>query len=156
MEDIPGYEGMYKISRDGVVYSLKTNKELKSPVSGRYKILNLRKNGKAKSYRIHVLVAMTYLNHKQDGFKLLVDHINNNPLDNRVENLQLVSNRINCIKDNKKVSKYTPFLGVQWVPERSKYKAQISIDGARKSLGHYKCHALAHIAYVKKLNEICY
>ena len=44
--------------------------------------------------------------------KLVVDHINNDPLDNRLENLQLISHRYNLSKDKKGGS--SKFTGVSW------------------------------------------
>ncbi len=32
---------------------------------------------------------------KKNGFKLVIDHINDNPSDNRLENLQIVTHRFN-------------------------------------------------------------
>jgi len=44
---------------------------------------------------------MAFLNHTPCGHKLIVDHINENKLDNRVENLQLITNKQNVIKSIK-------------------------------------------------------
>jgi hypothetical protein len=81
-----------------------------------------------------MLVAMAFLNHKPDGtHKIVVDHINNNKLDNRVVNLQLISQRENLSKDRKDgTSKY---VGVCWKKSRNKWQVDIKIDGKRKYLG---------------------
>jgi hypothetical protein len=70
---------------------------------------------------------------KGDG--LIVDHINQNPLDNRKENLRIVShnfNQHNC-KERKNGSGYR---GV--VKHGNGWMAQISVNGKHKYLGYFK------------------
>ena len=47
---------------------------------------------------VHRVMAYTFLNHKPKGFKIVVDHINNNKLDNSVKNLQLITTFENLAK----------------------------------------------------------
>ena len=62
MRDISGYERLYGITSCGRVWSYRAKKFL-NPGKDRYGYLyvNLYKNGKRKTYRIHRLVAETYL-----------------------------------------------------------------------------------------------
>ena len=113
-KDISGYEGVYQVSSYGNVKSLKRQKwngyamqdvpkrVLKKAIdkTGYYSI-SLSKNGKYKSFRIHKLVAETFLNHTACGYKLVIDHIDNNPLNNNLDNLQLITHKENCTKDKK-------------------------------------------------------
>jgi len=113
-KDIPGYEGIYQVSDLGRVKSLKFNKEkiLKPGVNnhGYYTVVLCK--GKRKTINVHQLVAMAFLNHEPCGYNgLIVDHKDNNPLNNRLSNLQLISQRENTSKDKKGSSKYT---GVSW------------------------------------------
>jgi len=163
-KDIPGYEGLYQVSNLGRVYSLPKEwvtakgtlichkgKILKTGDTGSYLYLNLSINGNSKSYFIHQLVAMAFLGHKPSGYKLVVDHINNNSYDNRPINLQLTTSRYNSSKDKKnKTSKYT---GVYWFKKSNKWKSQITLNGKQKYLGLFKCELSAHHAYQKALNE---
>jgi len=48
-----------------------------------------------KSFKVHKLVAIHFLNHNPCGYKVVVDHIDGNPLNNHVNNLRLVSSREN-------------------------------------------------------------
>ncbi|MCP4354353.1 MAG: hypothetical protein GY793_01730 [Proteobacteria bacterium] len=158
-KDIPNYEGLYQISNLGRVKSLKrisfskrhnkyrtiSERMLKQSISGRYKIVALNNCGKLKSFRVHQLVAIKFLNHKPNRCKLVVDHIDNNPLNNNVSNLQIITNRENTSKDRKNgTSKY---IGVSWCKRSKKWIAYITINGKNKNLGSYDCELNASIAY---------
>ena len=166
-KDIPEYEGLYKVSNLGNIKSLskeillkgkypfiskEKNLKLRKDIQGYLKI-DIRKNQKAKTFKVHQLIAMAFLNHKLDGTtKLVIDHINNNPSDNRLENLQIISNRENSSKDRKnKTSKYT---GVHWSEPRNKWKSQIQLNNKVIYLGLFTSELEAYNAYKNKLNQI--
>jgi hypothetical protein len=79
---------------------------------------------------------------------LTVDHINNNRTDCRIENLQLLSQRVNsrkrCIRNNNT----TGFAGVHWCNRENKYVARIGIDYKRKHLGYFDNPEEAYKAYL--------
>jgi hypothetical protein len=52
----------------------------------------------SKEFRVHQLIAITYLNHVQQNHRLVVDHIDGNKLNNKIENLQIVTNWQNLCK----------------------------------------------------------
>jgi hypothetical protein len=162
-KDVPGYEGIYQVSDMGNVKSLSREvlrngkypiiikEKILKPVlnSNGYLILGLSKNGFIKKITVHTLVAMVFLNHKPDGtHKIVVDHINNNKLDNRLVNLQLISQRENSSKDKKGgTSKY---VGVR-SSAINKWRAEITINGKLKYLGTFTDEYEAHLAYQKAL-----
>jgi len=157
-KDIPQYEGLYQVSSLGNVKSLiKHNglKEriLKPGVDGcGYLFVVITKDKKAKTCTIHKLVAIAFLGHKPDGTqKIVVDHINNIKYDNRIENLQLISQRLNSSKDAKGTSKYT---GVSWYKPLNKWVASIKINGKTKKLGYFENEYDAAKAYQNKLNKL--
>jgi HNH endonuclease len=70
-----------------------------------------------------------------------VDHINNNPLDNRKENLRICSlkdNSRNTRAHTKKARKFSKFKGVSWLKSCNKWRAYIVKDNKQHHLG---CHA---------------
>ncbi len=155
--DVPNYEGVYQVSNLGNVKSLnynKTKKErlLKLTLCGGYLLSYFYSDGKVKKFRVHQLVAMAFLGHEPCGHKVVVDHKNNNPFDNRLENLQLISHRENCSKDKKnKTSKYK---GVSWSKNRNKWVSSIRLNGGRLFLGYFKCETTASLVYQNKLKEL--
>ena len=101
-KDIPNYEGYYQVSNLGNVSRVNSNSNLKAGNTHGYLQVVLCVNKQKKNYKVHQLVAMAFLNHKPCGMKLVVDHINGKKTDNRVENLQVITNRNNRHKILKK------------------------------------------------------
>jgi len=147
-KDIPRYEGKYQVSDKGRVKSMervvkcrggktKINKEkyLKPrEFEGRNYVGLYNGKGVCKRFYINVLMGITFLNHNHDGGNtMVVDHIDNNPMNNVIENLQIISTRMNTSKDKKNTSsKYT---GVCWSKKHNKWKSQIQLNGKHLSLG---------------------
>ena len=151
---IKGYEGIYEVSNLGNVKSLKFNKrKILKGVKDNYGYckIHLYDNNKCKTYRIHQLMAIAFLNHTSNGHKLIVDHIDNNPLNNNLDNLQIITQRQNSLKDKKGTSKHA---GVSWCKTRQKWLAQISLNGKNKHLGYYTNEKQAADAYQYELKKI--
>ena len=116
-----------------------------------YLSVNISKNLKMKTKKVHQLVAIAFLNHKPCGFKLVIDHIDNNPLNNELGNLQIITHRENSSKDRKGLSKHT---GVTWFNRDKVWKSQITINGKNKHLGYFKDETKAAEAYQIALNSL--
>ena len=116
---VKGYEGSYEVSNMGRVKSLERSvscggkggrmivagKMLSVASKMRYFMVGLSKEGKTKSCSIHQLVAIAFLNHIPDGHNVVVDHINSDTRDNRVSNLQLITQIENVKKPRAKYRK---------------------------------------------------
>jgi hypothetical protein len=160
-KDIVGYEGLYQVSNMGNVkslprevfgrgYYMTKEKTLKPGVdTGGYFNVRLCKNGKLSTYTIHQLVAMTFLGHLRCGYDFVIDHINRDKLDNRVENLRVVTNRENC--SNRKRTYTSKYVGVSWDKSRKKWASRMQIDNIYKNLGYFEKEYDAHVAYQNKL-----
>lgn len=93
--DLNGYEAKYKITNDGRVYSEYLGDFIKPFYSkGGYVRVKLNYGDRSKKYMVHRLVAMAFIPNPDN--KPVVDHINRNRADNRVENLQWVTTQENC------------------------------------------------------------
>ena len=154
-KNIPEFQS-YQVSNLGNVRSLKFNKlkVLKKSINkrGRYRV-NLCENGrKLSNCRISQLSAMAFLNHKPCGHKIVVDHIDNNKENDKLYNLQLISNRENTVKDIKRgLSKY---VGVSWHKYQNKWRSTIYIKGKNKHLGYFTDEKEASQAYQNELKKI--
>jgi hypothetical protein len=67
-----------------------------------------------------------------------IDHIDGNPLNNRIENLRAVSHSENCKNARKSKRNSSGVIGVSWNSRNKRWVAYISTDGRRKSLGYFK------------------
>lgn len=90
---ISGFEGLYKISNKGRVKSFhrkkKKGKILSANNKSGYKKINLSKNGKCYSIRIHRLVAEAFIPNPEN--KSQINHLDMNKSNNKVENLEWVT-----------------------------------------------------------------
>lgn len=162
-KDVPEYVGKYQVSDIGRLKSL--SRKVRTGRGGKgfrfvdEKILKpqIRRDGYLysiltkpfRNYAIHQLVAIVFLGHERCGFETVVDHKNNNKLDNRAINMQLVSNRVNSTKDNKNK---TGYIGV--TRQGALFKATIRKNGVSTYLGMFKSADSAHEGYLKARKEI--
>jgi hypothetical protein len=165
-KDVNGYEN-YQVSNFGIVKSkqrfvshfaggkrIKKEKILKliKDKDGYYRVMIYDYKVKPKSISIHQLVAMCFLNHKPNKNTLVVNHINFNKTDNRLENLEIVTNRENTNK--KHIKSASLFTGVSFHRKNNKWQSEITIAGKSKYLGCFNTEIEASEAYQVKLKEI--
>tara|TARA_R110000764_G_scaffold67334_2_gene140067 strand:- start:481 stop:984 length:504 start_codon:yes stop_codon:yes gene_type:complete len=152
-KDVPEYKGHYKVSNLGNVQNVKFawSKDIKHlNTNGRYKVI-LYKNNKTSTISVSALVAIAFLNHKRCGHKLVVDHIDNNQLNDKLYNLQVITQRENLSKDKKTKSGYT---GVYKTSDNYSYYSEIRIGEKRKYLGRFKTKKAASKAYQNELKKL--
>lgn len=154
-KDIKGYEGLYKVSNYGKIISIRRNKIMGFCLAGSgYEMVQLYKNKKPKPSYIHRLVYENFIGELPNNRKMVIDHVDNNKRNNFYKNLQLITNRRNCSKDQNKNKTSSRFIGVRYRPERNKWSAEIRINGKKKFIGNFDCELAAAKAYKDKLKEI--
>ena len=100
-KDIKNFEGIYQISNLGQVKAInykKTGKKriLKQADNGYgYKTVHLTNNGKGKMFTVHRLVAETFIPNTSN--KPIINHIDGNKSNNKVENLEWCTYKENTI-----------------------------------------------------------
>lgn len=87
-KSISGYDGLYLISNKGSIYSYHRKRLLtpKRTPAGYLRITLCDGDGHHKTFSVHRLVAMTFIENPQN--KPTVNHLNEIKDDNRVENLE--------------------------------------------------------------------
>lgn len=95
--DIPGYEGIYRVSSCGEIFSVKRQRERKAfpTARGKHLRLTLSKDGRTKNFRVHQLVLLAFVGEKPIG--LVSRHLNGNGFDNHVTNLAYGTHSENAI-----------------------------------------------------------
>jgi len=108
-----------------------------------YLYIKLNKQGTRtyKSVKTHRLVAFAYLGLDINDHTKQIDHKNHIKADNRVENLQIVTNSQNQF--NRINTK-----GCTFVEKLNKWLAQIQVNKQKKYLGYFDTEEEAHQAYL--------
>ncbi len=148
---IEGYDN-YSVSNRGNVSDDKTGR-IMSPSKNQYGYLevNLHKEGKQKSYLIHRLVGLAFLENPDN--LLEIDHINQIKTDNRIENLRWCSRSNKCRNKKKREGTSSQFKGVCWDKKTNKWTAQITLNGTPKYLGRFEIEEEAHTRWCEAVIE---
>jgi hypothetical protein len=157
-KDIPGYEGIYRMSDLGRVKSLSRER---SNGFGLYTIpdrilrqsnadynslsCSLCKDNKQIKFKIHTLLAMAFLNHTPCGMKRVVDHVKQNRKDNRLTMLKVTSQRENT--NQKHLPSSSKFTGVYFHGTHKKWCSAIRILKEKIHLGAFEKEEDAAEAY---------
>tara|TARA_R110000782_G_scaffold6136_2_gene21089 strand:- start:3548 stop:4057 length:510 start_codon:yes stop_codon:yes gene_type:complete len=141
-----------KVFRDGRIHTFHnrrktwTDRKFRTRLDGYYDFGTGSHNvGTHQNHTVHCVIALCYLGEKPDGYQ--VDHINNIPTDNRLENLQYLPKIDN---DRKRIDhkRGQPIKGYN-VTKYGKCRAIIGHYGKKIDLGSYDTKEEARQAYVE-------
>ncbi len=107
---------------------------IKDKSSG-YVSISLMNKGKIKTIKVHRLVASAFIDSKYRLKELVVNHINFKKDDNRLENLEVITQRENT--NQKHIPSSSKYTGVRWVKDRKTWASGISVNGKYKQLGYF-------------------
>lgn len=103
-KDIRGFEGLYRVSNTGKVFSIRRNIELKGKIDRYgYKMVVLW-NGKNNYRTVHRLVAEAFVEQKE-GCNV-VNHLDCNKLNNNADNLEWTTVKENTIHAYQNIKEY--------------------------------------------------
>ena len=126
-KDIDGYEGRYAVSDYGRTWNYRTGAPIAISKCAPYRIVNgkkcyyrdatrqyyavqLYKNGTGRHIRVHRLVAFAFLDNDDPEHKTVVDHIDNDPMNNMAINLRWASPKGNYDNSKSEEQTYTRWL----------------------------------------------
>jgi hypothetical protein len=93
-KNVVGYEGLYLISSHGRVFSVRSNRTIKTAETrGGYYNVELNLNGKSEKKFVHRLVAEAFIENPHNF--PIVNHKDENPSNNHVENLEWCTYKYN-------------------------------------------------------------
>jgi hypothetical protein len=98
---------------------------------------------KRKPYLLHRIIFMMHHGY----LPKMLDHIDGNPANNRVENLRSATWSQNNLNRGKHKRNTSGYKGVTWVSTAGKYSTRIAIEGKRFFLGYFDNAKDAHKAY---------
>lgn len=159
---ILGYEGLYEVSDQGRVKSLKrtrigkgfcvaevAERILKFTTQRGYRYVILCRESKIRKFLIHRLVAITFLGDIKG--KLVVDHCNRIRDDNRLCNLRYVTMSVNVRNSNGKDS--CGSIGVTYAKRYNIWHARFYYNKKSIHIGNFKTQSEAVTARKKYLAE---
>lgn len=94
-----------------------------------------------KKYLVHRLIFLMHHGYLPTE----VDHINNIPTDNRIENLRSANRAQNCHNQRKKAKNTSGVKNVIWRKDMQKWRVVISANGKRKTFGTFDDLELAEL-----------
>lgn len=102
MKDVPDYEGLYAATSCGKIWDYRRERFLSQWSNGTpYMLVTLCKDGTRKNMRVHRLIAMTYLENPDNLPH--VEHENQNPKDNYLNNLRWSDVTVNSCNRRKNI-----------------------------------------------------
>ena len=161
---VKNYEGLYEVSNFGRIKSLKKTIVNKSGRINRhtkekivrsynhdgYRRIRLTKSGKGNQVLVHRIVINSYYGHSD----LLIDHINGIRHDNRIENLEYVTNSENTLRGYERNGKSSKFRGVSFSPRtKNKWAVSVSVNNKTIHIGRYETEIEAHREYLNYKNK---
>ena len=139
-----------KVFRDGRIHSLFKYKDGRERWNVRlfglnkgYPCLMIGSNNKRAHLYVHNVITLCYLGEKPQGYQ--TDHINSIKADNRLENLQYITPQQNNQK--KKTINGRNIKGY-FLTKYGKYRASITVDNKKISLGTYDTEEEARQVYI--------
>ena len=128
-----------------------------------YWVVGLKINGKNKLLSVHRIIYFMHSKINIDG--CVIDHIDLNKSNNKINNLRIATLNENKWNQNKtKIKTTSKYKGVHWCKRDKKWIATICCNGKRGAIGHYETELQAAQAYNKealklhgefaKLNEL--
>lgn len=162
-----GYEGIYEVSNLGRVRSVdrlnsygrknrgKLLKQTPLPDT-RYLYVKLLKDGKSKMFKIHRLVAMTFIGEPKNGE--VVDHIDGDRQNNNLENLRFVSQRENTALGKMRLKKTSRFTGVSIIRKTGLWRVSKKFGSQNLPIGHFMNEEMAAYIYssIQNLEQALY
>ena len=103
-----------------------------------------------KLYAVHRLV-WTYHSNEPVAF---IDHINNNRLDNRIENLRAVTRSQNCMNSRQRSDNTSGIKGVHWDNKKEKWIARVGLNNKKYYLGAFCTKEKAALAVAESRQEL--
>ena len=159
---VVGYEGRYSVSDKGRIKSHVRHRCIKEKIlilcsdKNGYSLVSLYKNGKMRNGKVHALVAESFIGSRPKG--LVVDHKDNNPKNNNVENLSYITVRENNIRGKNcmlKANSTSKFIGVHFCKVMDMWRSRKVFNKKNYCLGYFCNEEHAAIAYENATEDSC-
>ena len=96
-------------------------------------------------YMLHRLIWLWFTGHYPND-KEEIDHVDRNPSNNKIENLRLVTHKINTRNATRRSDNWTGAVGVSYHKKTGKWRARVTVDNKEIHLGMFEFLAEAEQA----------
>lgn len=145
-KDVKGFEGLYQVSDQGRIKRTTKNRCLKKSITVHgYERVTLSKAGEISYHYVHRLLADHFIENPR-GHNI-VDHINIDRSDNRLDNLRWVSSSENSRNAHRCSEARSKYNGVYKNTNCSTFVARIFIDGVGIHIGSFRSEVVAGLAF---------
>lgn len=104
----------------------------------------------SKMYKTHRLVFLYHNGYLPD----YVDHIDNNKINNRIENLREATKSQNCMNQKVSTRNTSGIKGVMWHKRDKKWYVQLRVNSKCHSFGYYDDKELAELVAIEATNKL--
>ena len=142
----------YSIDTEGNVYGIRGEIMIPQLSKKKYFTVTLHDGFGYKRKTIHRLMAQMFLQDFNE--KLDVDHIDRNPLNNRIENLRMATCQQNSMNKTKTSKNTSGYKSISWNKEKQKWHARIKRNYKSIHLGYFSDIEDAREIYNKNAKEL--
>lgn len=82
---------------------------------------------------------------------LVIDHIDGNPFNNLLQNLRVVTLKINCRNQRHRKNNTSGYIGVYWKSDKKRWTAELHVDWRKKFLGYFDTKEEAAAVYRQEM-----
>ena len=155
---IEGYEGLYEISDQGRVKSLRSQLIMRQDLGNSgYGRVQLSKDGYKRRYLVHRLVAFAFCSGYKEGLE--VNHVDGNRLNNAAKNLEWVTRSMNTLDTVRRGTfPYENFRKAQAVATANRMRKVEQLDKQGNFIARFNSQAEASRAtgaQQTKISEAC-
>lgn len=129
--------------RDGKLYAKHGRQPKFTPITNHHRYIRMRVDGVV--YTLHRLI---FIYHHGYAPKI-IDHINNDRSDNRIENLREATQQQNCLNRRVHTNNKSGIKNVYFDKGCKKWGVQITVDQKRKLIGYFEDIELAELVAIE-------
>ena len=138
---------LFEYHQDGFLVKKSTGKVVVCSETKGQRYLRILVDGKAKPlHRIIFMLLNGYI-------PKIIDHIDGNKLNNKIENLREVTQQQNCLNRKHHKNSKSPYKNVIWNNSAKKWAVTMQVNGKRKYFGVFEDIELAELIAIEARNK---